>query len=200
MAEFGVQIDEDLQLLDARMKALKLEYEQYFLGSRPRAPTQLRSDVQKMVAFYANVPIQNTALRFKFNNLRARFFSFRRHWDETLRKIEEGTYERHVFKADLHERERAERRKRTAAGAPSEKATSAAEPGESLFDAYRAAREQCGQSTKGLTPEQFRKTLETQERAIREKYGCEAVKFRVVVEAGKTKLKASPVNRSGRPP
>jgi hypothetical protein len=35
--------------------------------------------------------------------------------------------------------------------------------------------------------------LKTQEAAIREKYGCQSVRFRVVVEAGKTKLKASPV-------
>ncbi|HVH07331.1 MAG TPA: MXAN_5187 C-terminal domain-containing protein [Myxococcota bacterium] len=194
MAEFGTNIDEDLQLLDARIKTLKLDYEQYFLGSRPRAPTVLRGDVQKMVAYYANVPIQNTAMRFKFNNLRSRYFTFRRHWDETLRKIEEGTYERHVFKADLHERERAERRAK-GKGAPA-KATApegAAEP--SLFDAYRAAREECGQGTKGLTPEQFDKMLKTQEAAIREKYKCEKVNFRVVVEDGKTKLKASPVRK-----
>jgi hypothetical protein len=195
MAEFGTNIDEDLQVLDARIKTLKLDYEQYFLGSRPRSPTQLRSDVQKMVSFYANVPIQNTALRFKFNNLRSRYFTFRRHWDETLRKIEEGTYERHVFKADLHERERAERQKRANARGGKRQAAAAPEAAGSLFDAYRAAREECGQGTKGLTPEQFDKMLKTQENAIREKYKCEKVNFRVVVEDGKTKLKASPVRK-----
>lgn len=194
MAEFGTNIDEDLQVLDARIKTLKLDYEQYFLGSRPRSPTQLRSDVQKMVAYYANVPIQNTALRFKFNNLRSRFFTFRRHWDETLRKIEEGTYERHVFKADLHDRERAERSK--GRGGKGKAAVAEAPAGEpTLFDAYRSAREECGQGTKGLTPEQFEKMLATQEKAIREKYKCEKVNFRVVVEDGKTKLKASPVRK-----
>lgn len=194
MAEFGTNIDEDLQLLDARVKQLKLDYEQYFLGSRPRPPSQLRGDVQKMVAFYANVPIQNTALRFKFNNLRARFFSFRRHWDETLRKIEEGTYERHVFKAELHEKERAQRRTRAAArGKEAPAAPAPANADSDLFSAYVAAREQCGQGAKGLTPEKFQSMLKTQESAIREKYGCQSVRFRVVVEAGRTKLKASPV-------
>jgi hypothetical protein len=194
MAEFGVNIDEDLQVLDAKMKSLRLDYEQYFLGSRPRAPSQLRGEVQKMVAFYANQPIQNTALRFKFNNLRARFFSFRRHWDETLRKIEDGSYERHVFKADLHARERSQRGKGEAAAA---KAGAAPEKPEGapdeLFSSYVAAREECGQGAKGLTPESFERMLKTQEAAIREKTGCKAVRFRVVVEAGKTKLKASPV-------
>ena len=194
MAEFGVNIDEDLQVLDAKMKSLRLDYEQYFLGSRPRAPSQLRGEVQKMVAFYANVPIQNTALRFKFNNLRARFFSFRRHWDETLRKIEDGSYERHVFKAELHERERSQRGK--GKGAAAKAGAPAAKPeagGDELFGAYLAAREKCGQGAKGLTPESFQRMLKTQEAAIREKTGCKAVRFRVVVEGGKTKLKASPV-------
>ena len=196
MAEFGIHIDEDLQVLDAKMKSLRLDYEQYFLGSRPRAPSQLRGEVQKMVAFYANVPIQNTALRFKFNNLRARFFSFRRHWDETLRKIEDGTYERHVFKAELHERERGQRGKGKGAAvagkAKGEPAKTEGAPDE-LFSSYVSAREKCGQGAKGLTPESFQRMLKTQEAAIREKTGCKAVRFRVVVEGGKTKLKASPV-------
>jgi len=198
MAEFGVNIEEDLQVLDARMKSLKLDYEQYFLGSRPRAPTVLRGDVQKMIAYYSNVPIQNTALRFKFNNLRARFFSFRRHWDEVLRKIEEGTYERHVFKAELHERERASKRAAAAKGKGKAAETDAAQapPAEDqLFAAYKTARESCGQGVKGLTPDQFQKMLKTQEDAIRAKYKCEKVNFRVVVEDGKTKLKASPVRK-----
>jgi hypothetical protein len=192
MAEFGTNTEEDLQVLDAKMKGLRLDYEQYFLGSRPRPPSQLRGEVQKMIAFYANVPIQNTALRFKFNNLRARFFSFRRHWDEVLRKIEEGTYERHVFKADLHERERSQRR-----GKGAKPKATVAEPREDardeLFEAYVSAREQCGQGAKGLTPEQFQRLLRTQESAIRDKYNCQSVRFRVVVEGGKAKLKASPV-------
>jgi hypothetical protein len=195
MAEFGTNTEEDLQVLDAKMKALRLDYEQYFLGSRPRAPSQLRGEVQKMIAFYANVPIQNTALRFKFNNLRARFFSFRRHWDETLRKIEDGTYERHVFKADLHEKERAARRKgRDKKGlVPAAPEPEPAAGGDGLFEAYVSAREQSGQGAKGLTPESFQRMLRTQEAAIKDKYACKSVRFRVVVEGGKAKLKASPV-------
>ena len=84
MAQFGVDVIEDLQLLDVKLKMLKNEYEQYFLGSRRREPFMLRGEVQKMVAYYANVPIRNTGYRFKFNNLRARFFAFRRHWDRRL--------------------------------------------------------------------------------------------------------------------
>ncbi len=188
MAQFGTHVEEDLQLLDIKIKQLRNEYEQYFLGSRRREPSLLRGEVTKMVNYYANVPIQNTGYRFKFNNLRARFFSFRRHWDLTLRKIEEGRYERHLFKAEMRERER--RQGPRARPAP-EEAPSAG--GGDLFRAYVDAREACGQGAQGLTREKLDGLLKQQEAAIRQRYACEQVRFRVVVEGGKAKLKATPV-------
>jgi len=186
MAELGSNTEEDLQLLDIRIKQLKHEYEGYFIGNRKREPRMLRGEVQKIVSLYANLPIKNTGLRFKFNNLRARYFSFKRHWDMTVRKIEEGRYERHLFKADLKDRDRA-------AGRPT-KGGNAREAGDGdLFSAYVSAREACGQSAKGVTPDKLQALLAKQEAAIRTKYDCASVKFRVVVEDGKAKLKAAPV-------
>ena len=189
MAQYGTNIEEDLQVLDIKLKQLRLEYEQYFLGNRTRQPNQLRGEVNKMVALWGNMPIQNTGYRFKFNNLRARFFSFKRHWDETCRKIEEGRYERHIFKANLKDRERAEAQTRSRP-----KRGAAREVGdEKLYDAYLSAREACGQGVKGMTPDKLNGLLKKQEAAIRKKTGCDSVRFRVVVEDGKAKLKASPV-------
>ncbi len=182
MPEFGTEITEDLQYMEVKLKMLRNEYEQYFLGSRTRSPHMLRQEVQKMFAIYANKPIQNTGHRFKFSNLRARYFSFRRHWDATERKIEEGTYERHVFKANLRVREDAPPkadRKKTGSKNPNE-----------LFETYVAAREACGQDVKGITPKALSDLLSKQETALRAKLGCENVQFRVVVEDGKAKLKA----------
>jgi hypothetical protein len=182
MAEFGSEVVEDLQLMDIKLKQLKNEYEQYFLGSRQREPGMLRSEVQKMFAIYSNRPIQNTGNRFKFNNLRARFYAFRRHWDATLRKIEDGSYERHVFKANLRVKE--ERPLASGASKPEQS------PAQGLFDAYISAREACGQGTSGITPDGITKLLKQQEEKIRAKLGCESVRFRVVVEDGRAKLKA----------
>lgn len=190
MAKFGTHIEDDLQLLDIKLKQARNEYEQYFLGTRKREPYQLRGEVTKMVNIYANIHIRNTAQRFKFNNLRARFFTFRRHWDLTMRKIEEGSYERHQFKANLREREQREvRESRSAAADRAAESTGSSD----LFSAYVEAREATGQGAKGLTQEKLQTMLAKQERAIREKYDCSGVKFRVVVEEGRAKLKASPI-------
>lgn len=163
-----------------------MEYEQYFMGSRPREPMLTRAEVQKIVARFSNTPIQNTALRFRFNNLCSRYHAFKRQWDAILKRIEEGTYERQVFRANLKDRERSAT---VAAGAN----TAGAADGGDLFDAYLAARKKCGEGTKGIDRERLDGVIAKQRAAIQQKYGCKDVRFRVVVEDGKTKLKATPV-------
>ena len=186
MAELGVDVVEDLQLLDVKLKMLKNEYEQYFMGSRKREPSLLRGEVQKMVAYYANVPIRNTGYRFKFNNLRARFFAFRRHWDRILREIEEGRYERHLFQAKLRER--------TEPVKPQGPGNGGEQPNlDDVFESYVSARQACGQGTKRITREKLGALIEKQSTQLRAKTGCQDVKFRVVVENGKAKLKVTPV-------
>jgi hypothetical protein len=193
----GTDIEEDLNLLDARMKMLRNEYEQYFLGSRKREPQLLRGEVQKIITYYANVPIRNTGHRFKFNNLRARYFAFRRHWDDTQRKIEDGSYERHRFQAELHERERGIQSAEPAA--PGKAAAPAGRNDlDQLYDAWIEARAATGQATAGITREKLAAQLEQQTKTIRERFGAGEVRFRVVVEDGRAKLKASPVG-SGKP-
>lgn len=188
-------VAEELIVLDNKLKQLKFEYEQYFIGSRPREPVLTRADVQKLVAKYSNTGIQNTALRFKFNNLCSRFFTMRRQWDETLRKIEAGTYERHVFKAKLHERERGIDDS-AAVSASRTSANETTEGGTDLFDAYRNAKSACGEDLKALSRDKLDQLVEKQRAALKAKFGCDDVRFRVVVEAGKAKLKATPVKKS----
>ena len=123
----------------------------------------------------------------------------RRQWDETLRKIEAGTYERHVFKAKLHERERGidEDVPKPLTAASKRKRDETTGGGTDLFEAYRSARESCGEDVAGLSRAKLDQLVEKQRAAIQQKYGCEEVRFRVVVEDGKTKLKATPVKQSG---
>jgi hypothetical protein len=191
MSPLGTDIEDDLMLLDARLKQLRLEYDQYFLGARKREPQLMRGEVQKIISYYANVPIRNTGHRFKFNNLRARFFSFRRHWEETLRKIEDGRYEKHRFQAELHDRERGLEQASEQAPKPEEPAPDAEL--ERLFRAFVDARAATGQGSAGLSRERLAAQLEQQAATLRQRFGVAEVRFRVVVEDGRAKLKATPV-------
>jgi hypothetical protein len=192
MSPLGTDIEEDLNLLDVRLKTLRLEYDQYFLGARKREPQLLRGEVQKIISYYANVPIRNTGHRFKFNNLRSRFFSFRRHWDDTLRKIEDGRYDKHRFQAELHDRERKLEARAGARPRGPEAGGSDAEL-DRLFESFVEAREATGQGRAGLSRERLASQLAEQTKALRERFGVTEVRFRVVVEGGRAKLKATPV-------
>jgi hypothetical protein len=111
----------------------------------------------------------------------------RRQWEEILRKMEAGTYERHKFKADLHERMREKHGELPAGAAAAPPAAT-----DDLFDAYVEARRACGQSVKGLTREKLEKVLDKQREGLRERFGDAAkFRFRVVVESGQVRLKAS---------
>ena len=178
-------IEEDMQTLDIKLKQLKLGYEQYFLGSRPREPHMLRRDVDKLIVLYANQPIQNTALRFKFNSLSSRYNAYKRQWDETLRKIDQGTYERHVFKANLH-RGSAPRK-----DPESEAPAGAKSDSRELYDAYVEARQACGQDIAKLSPERLKSVLDKQAAQLASKHGSGDVRFKVVVEKGKAVIRAS---------
>ena len=173
--------EQELENLSRKLSQLKLAYEQYFLGSRPREPLMLRDEIQKAVIVYSNQPIQNTSLRFKFSSINSRYQACRRQWTETLRKIERGTYGRHRFRAKLHDRE-------VASPPPEQIATSNRR--RELYDAYLEARRSCGQPVERLSPARLDAILDRQEAALRERFGDCGVKFRVVVEDGKAKLKA----------
>ncbi len=193
--KIGVDIEADLQQLDAKLKMAKLDYEQFFLGNRPREPIILRQDIQKIVNLWSNLPIRNTAHRFRFNTLTARFFSLRRQWDEILRKIEAGTYEPLKFKLEQKDRLRAlqEGRGPDAAATKAKSSAAGAKKEDDLFEQYADARMACGQGMDGIDRTKLKALLDKQEQTIRAQYNCAKVNFRVVVENGKAKLKATPV-------
>lgn len=182
--------DEELKILEVKLNQLKLDYEKYFLGTRPTEPAMQRAEVQKTVIRWSNTRITNTAQRFKFNSLNGRYQAFKRQWDNILRQIEAGTYKRHVFKADLRDRERGIAPPNSTG--PSKPAqTSGASGRDNLFETYRDAMMATGQDASGLTPQKLQAALRKQEAAAKKKLGCDRVDFKVIVSDGKVKLKVA---------
>lgn len=77
-------------MLEAELKRLEAEYNQFFAGRLPRLPWDSRKRVEALVRRYDRMPMQNTAERFRFQSLQARFSSFSELWDRTLKAKEEG--------------------------------------------------------------------------------------------------------------
>lgn len=182
--------DEDLRILESKLNMLKLDYERYFMGSRPRAPVVLRQEIQKFVTQWSNMPIQNTALRFRFSTINARYQAMKRQWDNVLRQMEAGTYKRDVFRAKIRQGPDAPSRGASDTG---DEPVASARAGAALFESYRDAALACGQNVKGLSAKKLQSVVDKQTKSLRAKLGCQDVQFRVVVQKGKVKLKAAPV-------
>lgn len=180
-------IAEDLTTLDHQIKELITRYDQYFIGLEKREPLPLLAEVTKLVRRYTNVPINNTMYKHKFNMLVARLNTYREHWNRILRLIEEGKYSRDRFIRDLHLRQN------------SKKTVHHEEPPKPLHDPeidriffeLREARKACHLPIEKLSIEQVSATIEKNKAALIARLGTTDLVFRVVVENGKPKIKAS---------
>lgn len=98
--EAELDLDEELSELDTRVERLRALYEQYFLGIEKLEPTVPRKDVERRIWVLRRVKFRNTAKRFKFNVITQRFNTFQQYWARICREIENGTYKRHMLKAE----------------------------------------------------------------------------------------------------
>ncbi|MEE2679041.1 MAG: MXAN_5187 C-terminal domain-containing protein [Myxococcota bacterium] len=174
-----MELEENLRELDHQIGQLRLDYERYFLGVQPREPASLRAATERQLRRLSSTPIQNTALRFRLQSIVSRYPAFKRQWDETLRKIETGTYARHQFKADLRDPAT------QAADSP------AAERHADLFDQYCDAQRASGASARGLTRPKLEALVSRQRASLAARFGAKArFRFRIALEDGRPKLKA----------
>src|SRR6187401_595244 len=99
MAAPQSDIDVALDELETRLERLRALYEQYFIGIEKLEPSIPRKDVDRRIYALRKVQIRNTAKRFKLQNLIQRYNTFQQYWLRTCREIENGTYHRHVARA-----------------------------------------------------------------------------------------------------
>lgn len=215
----GARLDE----FEKRLFLLKIQYDKYFSGLEPIEPVRERDELRRIMRDLLQVPINNSRQRFVLQNLRARFSGMELYWVRNLAMMERGTHPKQRYKADQRERQRLEAeearaRAAMAAGPPpedgeGEEPTGAhrpvaeravarpAQPSrqeredagyKAVFDKYLEARASCGQST-NLEFAAVREALKKQVDALRAQQSASTVRFRVVVEEGKARIKAVPV-------
>jgi hypothetical protein len=86
----GSEFDREMQMLEAELKRLEAEYNMFFAGRLPRLPWETRKRVDTLIKQYDRSPMKNTAERFRFGTLQARFVSFCELWEKHLKAKEEG--------------------------------------------------------------------------------------------------------------
>jgi hypothetical protein len=94
------ELDVALEELETRLERLRALYEQYFLGFEKIEPAVARKDVDRRIYVLRREKIRNTGKRFKLQTIIQRYNTFQQYWQRICREIENGTYRRHVLRAE----------------------------------------------------------------------------------------------------
>jgi hypothetical protein len=86
----------ELEIAVDRLRSL---YEQYFVGIEKIQPAVPRKDVDRKIHLLRKEQIRNTALRFRFQMVLQKYNTYQTHWQRVCREIENGTYKRHLIRA-----------------------------------------------------------------------------------------------------
>ena len=178
-------IAEDIAQLEVDLRELIVKYEQYFFGIEKREPLKLLEDVERLARRYRNVSIPNTMQRFKYDSLVASLSVHKQKWGRINRLIEDGKYERDRFKMALKAGDAAKKPAR-------QKGATQDQQLDRIYQEYCEARRACNLPVEKVSREMIAEAIARQKPAIMEKYRCSDVKFVVVVEDGKPRLKARP--------
>lgn len=209
-------VDEDLTLLESDIRRLKIEYEQFFGGGRPRPPSDTQWRVEQMIKRYADRTAEvNFAQRFRYNNLAQTYAKYQDMWRKKLMQ-KEGSVTQHHFGAAAKaiEAERARRQAQEAQAAPpagtrvvAPHPSSPAQPPaplfamsfsnpaseteklETLYHKLQEARREAGESASGPSLKDFEKFVRQKTDDLKKK-GCREVEYTVSIEGGRVKLKA----------
>ena len=89
-------VDDDLSQIERDIRTLKIEYEQYFGGGRPRPPADTQWRVDTLVRRYNERMAElSTGQRFRFNNIQQTYAKYQDMWRKKLAQKEGGTSVHH---------------------------------------------------------------------------------------------------------
>jgi hypothetical protein len=115
------EIEKSVGDLEVAVDRLRSLYEQYFMGIEKLEPSVPRKDVDRRIHALRKEQIRNTAMRFRFQMILQRYNVYQTHWQRICREIENGTYKRHMLKAERRFGEDTSTRRRSVLPAPNAK-------------------------------------------------------------------------------
>jgi hypothetical protein len=204
-------IDEDFNQIERDIRTLKIEYEQFFGGGRPRPPADTQWRVENLIRRYnEKLADLSFAQRFRFNNMQATYAKYQDMWRKKLIQKETGAQQHHygaAAKAIEAERARMATEKDKLAGgngasiaerdatSGSAFAVSFSNPKQerdkiqTLYEKLIAARSETGESVGAPSLKDFERFVEQKTEDLQAKGGRE-IEYSVSIEGGRVKLKA----------
>lgn len=107
---------------ESDLAQLKARYELWIQGMERVPPVRQRDRLERQLRQLRREQPNNTAMRFKFQTVFARWTSLSTYWARVTRQIEEGTFRRDVLKVRRQRERRDERRRQSEQAPPGEAA------------------------------------------------------------------------------
>jgi len=187
--ENKTDLNRELDLLEKKIKELRVDYEQHFSGYVPYPPTKEHEQLQRFIRKMINAPLKSTAENFRLSTLVYRFKTYATQWERISKQRERGTYYKDVYKANLREKAIHRERKAASKGGKAEKSM------KQLFNSYQSAMLAAGKNIDKLDYSQFKNSLMKRTKEIKKKSGFDKLKYQIVSVDGQIKVKTTAVKK-----
>jgi len=196
-------IEADLKEFENRLKQLRAEYNQFFLGVRRELPHFTESVIKRIIRRYISESTLRGQQRFFYHDLVARYNTMREYWYRRLRTRDEGLKigqpahsHSPVDKAKAAAKRPARdtlRKMRERPRQIEDPRRQAQEVRQLYLDFIRAVREYQGEEG-FLSLPKFTELIDQRTSQIKDRRNCEAVEYRIEIgDDGRVKLKAKPI-------
>jgi len=180
--------DEHLTRLEDDIRRLRIEFDIFFNGGAKRPPYDTKGRVETLLKRLGDDRSLTFAQRYRYNSLAARYNAFRDLWRRTMQGREEGRDAVSAHRASVHKD----------ASAPKLEPVSFVcadahrdvEVVKNLFESLMEAKRSCGEATEDLSFPKFHRLIASKADGLKEKVGCDRVRFSVSVEDGHVSFKA----------
>jgi hypothetical protein len=179
--------DEQLTRLEDDIRKLRVEFDIFFNGASKRPPYDTKGRVETLLKRLGDDRTLTFAQRYRYNSLAARYNAFRDLWRRTMQGREEGRDPVSAARAHVKQEQPTSVPPVSFVCLDAHKEVGLVRE---LYDSLVDAKQKCGEPTDGLSFPQFHRLVASKSDGLKERHGCERVRFSVAVENGHVSFKA----------
>jgi len=180
-------VEEQLKRLEEDIRRLKVEFDIYFNGASKRPPYDTKGRVETMFKRLSDDRSLTFAQRYLLNSLTARYTAFRELWRRTMQGREEGRDAAATARASARDEAI---HTQSSATFVCDDAHRDVPTVKQLYDALIEAKMRCGEPTEDLSFPRFHHLIASKTDKLKERLGCDRVRFSIDVEGGHVSFKA----------
>jgi hypothetical protein len=180
-------LDEQLTRLEEDIRRLRIEFDIFFNGASKRPPYDTKGRVETIMKRLGDDRTLTYAQRFRYNSLTARYNAFRDLWRRIMQGREEGRDALSAARASVKQDSRRAVEPVSFVCADAHKDVQTVKD---LYESLIAAKRSCGEATEDLSFARFHSLIASKADGLKERLGCDRVRFSVTVESGHVSFKA----------